>query len=503
MPLDHGDPAGNRIPIAVIRQKATDPSRRLGSLVLNPGGPGASGVDFVRSAGPFLLTDEVRSRFDLVSFDPRGISRSRPLRCFESADQWEPAFSPFEFPITEAETEEWIAGERYMLQACDQRAGAILNHMATADVARDMDLLRQALGDARLNYVGYSYGSYLGVTYANLFPDRFRTLVVDGVVDPVAWATGTAGSAATTPFSTRGRSDAGSQATLEEFFRLCDSSGPASCAFAPGSSSRYAALVERLKASPIQITNPFTGQVFDYSYSILISDSVGAMYNSFIWPFFASFLSFLETNADPAGTGAALATLHQQMGVGDPVFSRYENRIEGLPGVACPDTDNPIGYGAWTPAAETAEQKFGYFGRLWTWRSSLCAEWRGRDAARYVGPFTARTAAPVLVVGNWFDPATRYEGAKTVAKLLPNSRLLTVRAWGHTSGGLSSCANQVVTRYLVDQALPPNGTVCPQDFKPFAPFLPTAGAATAAAGSAEVARILTAINLPAGVARQG
>ena len=116
VPLDHSNPSSNRIPIALIRQRATDPSRRIGSLVLNPGGPGGSGVDFLRQAGPFILTEEVRARFDLVSFDPRGIFRSRPLRCFESPAQWEPYFTPFAFPITPAETQEWIEADRYVLR---------------------------------------------------------------------------------------------------------------------------------------------------------------------------------------------------------------------------------------------------------------------------------------------------------------------------------------------------------------------------------------------------
>ena len=185
MPLDHDRPRTQKISIASIRQPAADPSQRLGSIVLNPGGPGGSGVDFVRGAGPFLFTEEVRAKFDLVGFDPRGIIRSEPLRCFRNERQWEPYFTPFAFPTTPEEIEAWIAADRYLLRACDRRAGRIIDHMATADVARYMDLLRQALGEHQLNYVGYSYGSYLGVTYANLFPDRFRSLVVDGVLDPV------------------------------------------------------------------------------------------------------------------------------------------------------------------------------------------------------------------------------------------------------------------------------------------------------------------------------
>ena len=292
-------------------------------------GPGSTSCG---QAGPFILTEEVRARFDLVSFDPRGIFRSRPLRCFESPAQWEPYFTPFAFPITPAETQERIAADRYLLRACDQRAGAIINHMATADVARDMDLLRAALGDARLNYVGYSYGSYLGVTYANLFPDRFRALVVDGVLDPVAWSTGAGNSARTQPFSTRLRSDAGAQATLDEFFRLCDAAGPQACAFAPRSKARYADLADRLRDDPAKLVDPFTGEVFDYNYSFLVADTLGAMYFSPDWPFLAEFLAFLDANVDPDAAGAALLAFRHQLGVTDPTFDRYQNQIEGGPG---------------------------------------------------------------------------------------------------------------------------------------------------------------------------
>ena len=245
MPLDHARPRGAAISIAVIRLPATDPTRRIGSLFLNPGGPGGSGVDFTLFAGPFLYTEEVRARFDLVGFDPRGIMRSTALRCFGTPRQWAPYFTRFAFPITPEEEAIWIASDRYLVQACDQRGGRIIDHMTTADVARDLDLLRQAVGDSRLTYAGYSYGSYLGVTYANLFPDKVRALVVDGVLDPIAWATGRAGEGSRIPFSTRLRSDVGAQATLNEFFRLCDANpdnprvlGPDGCTFSGNSAGR-------------------------------------------------------------------------------------------------------------------------------------------------------------------------------------------------------------------------------------------------------------------------
>ena len=210
MPLDYDGSAGGTVAVSVVRLPASDPARRIGSLFLNPGGPGGSGVEFTVFAGPFLFTPEVRARFDLVGFDPRGIARSTALRCFGSDTQWGPIFTPIAFPITSAEEEIWTSADRYLAGACAQRGGRIIDHMSTANVARDLDVLRQAVGDEKLNYAGYSYGSYLGQVYANMFPGSFRALVIDGVLDPIAWAN--VGGAI--PFATRLRSDAGAMASL-------------------------------------------------------------------------------------------------------------------------------------------------------------------------------------------------------------------------------------------------------------------------------------------------
>jgi hypothetical protein len=141
--------------------------------------------------------------------------------------------------------------------------------------------------------------------------------------------------------------------------------------------------------------------------------------------------------------------------------------LESFPGVACADSDNPHTYAAWSAAAAAAEAQFGIFGPIWTWRSSICAAWPFGDADRYTGPWNHRTSNPVLIIGNLFDPATRYQGAVLASNLLPSSRLLTVHGWGHTSLFMSQCADAVQTRYLVDLALPPVGTVCEQDRVPF------------------------------------
>lgn len=480
VPLDYNGPSNATISIAVIRLPATDQGQRIGSLFLNPGGPGGSGFDFALFAAPYLYTDEVRAKFDIVGFDPRGIARSTALRCFGTPRQWAPYFTPFAFPLTPEEEAQREAADRFVTDACAQRGGAIIDHMATANVARDMDRLRAAVGDQQLTYAGYSYGSFLGVTYANLFPDRVRALVVDGVLDPIAWTTGTGDEGETVPFTTRLRSDQGAQATLNEFFRLCDEAGAAECAFAPASADRFAALAERLKEGPVQIVDPETGEVFELNYSILIAATLSIMHDSFLWPFFAEILADVEAQVPPRQLGASLGRLLTNASfITKRAFPRYPNFIEGFPGVACSDSDNPDSYQVWSTQGAEADERFGYFGRIWTWASSICATWPGTDTDRYTGPFTTQTANPVLVVGNTFDPATRYEGAVTVAGLLPNSRLLTVHAWGHVSLFLSQCANNAVASYLLTTVPPSPGTVCEQDFVPFMDAAPQLAEQTA------------------------
>jgi pimeloyl-ACP methyl ester carboxylesterase len=485
VPLDHDEPSGAHITIAMVRLPAANPAIRQGSLFLNPGGPGGSGIDFVLGAGPFLFTQDVRDRFDLVGFDPRGILRSNPLKCFGNPKQWEPYFTPFVFPMNDEEVDIWIAADRYLDAACDQRGGAIQAHMSTANVARDMDRLRQAIGDDKLTYYGVSYGSMLGQTYANLFPNNFRALVIDGILDPIAWTTGAPGEE-DLPFSTRLRSDAGAMDTLEEFFRLCDAGGDA-CPLsdAGGAEARFAALAQALLAGPITIEDPATGEAFEYSYSFLIGDTLSAMYDSFTWPDLANFLAFLESQASPATLGAALARVRGTSSLvrSSEALSRagatysprrgfptYPNFVEGFPAVACADSDNPDTYDAWVDAGIASDAAFGYFGRLWTWVSSICAEWPAADSDRYMGPFDTATGAPVLVVGAKWDPATRYEGAQIAHDLLPNSALLTVDSWGHTSLFTSACADAAIAAYLIAVTTPAVGTTCTQDLVPWVDF---------------------------------
>ncbi|MFI7547291.1 alpha/beta fold hydrolase [Actinoplanes sp. NPDC049599] len=494
-PLDHDRPLGVQIGLALVRQPAADPARRIGSLLLNPGGPGGSGVEFARAAAR-ALPAELQARFDIVGFDPRGIHAGTPLRCFAGYEQALAVLTPLPFPDTPAEERARRVSDDRLAAACARHGGAVRDHMSSADAARDLDLLRRRLGDPQLTYLGYSYGSLLGQNYANLFPDRVRALVIDGVVDPVAWSTGHGADARATPVGTRIGSADGAGRTLGEFFRLCDAAGP-DCAFSGDASRRYAALAARLRGHPATITGPFSGETFTFTHHDLIVVTLSALYRASIWPDLAFFLDGVQRQLTPAVLGRRLATIRTGLGPAAAAPPDYPNDVEGAPGVACSDTLNPRDLPAWQRAADRAERQYGYFGRFWNWAWSACRSWpAGAGQDWHLGPWTARTAAPVLIVGNYFDPATRYQGAQAAARLLPNSRLLSYAGWGHSAYLIAgnTCVDTAVTQYLLTGQAPAPGTVCRPATSPFTPVAPVALGSTARAA-------LSGVVLPPGARR--
>ena len=206
---------------------------------------------------------------------------------------------PFAFPLTREQEQRRIAADHYVIGACERRAGPIVEHMSTANVARDLDVLRRRAGDDALHYAGYSYGSYLGATYAALYPGKVGAVVVDAVLDPVAWSTGEGREGRFLPFSTRLRSDQGAQATLEEFFRLCDEAGPR-CAFANRAAERFAALADRLRDDPAEVVLP-DGTTDTIGYADLIGLTLGALYDPEVWTLLADGLADVERPARGAG----------------------------------------------------------------------------------------------------------------------------------------------------------------------------------------------------------
>jgi len=236
------------------------------------------------------------------------------------------------------------------------------------------------------------------------------------------------------------------------------------------------------------VIDPGTGQTITFTYNDLIGMTLGDLYQAAVWPDLASVLAYLEGQVSPAVLGEKLAAIRARFGLtpnATPTAAYYANEVEGSPGVACSDTLNPRSFAAWQQSADRNERQFGYFGRVWNWTWSSCRVWPpGAGQDRYSGPWTTRTSAPVLVVGNYFDPATRYQGAVTASHLLPNSRLLSYAGWGHAAFfiAFNACVNDNVANYLVTGRTPAPGTVCQPQGSPFDPQSAPKVVAAAATG---------------------
>lgn len=497
-PLDYDGSDRGTIKLAVVRIPAADQANKIGSLFTNPGGPSGSGVEFTLFAAPQAFSPEIRANFDIVGFDPRGVLLSTPARCFGNYKRITQNLANFAYPSNDAEIATWLETDARIQDSCAQRGNRIIDHMSTANVARDMDLLRQAVGDDQLNFVGFSYGSMIGSTYANLFPDNVRTMVLDSALDPVDWTSGYGDEGSTIPVGARLDSDVGAQEALDHLFELCDAAGPEGCPLAPDSASRFAAvhaaLVEEPFTNTIEFFDPETGEVFieefTFRASDLIGEVLGILYGGDIWPIATFIVADLEAQlAGPPpppdfriqlakdlralradqptsfaaragawqGSTAAGGTASYLPSTGVP---KYFNFLEAFPGVFCSDSDNPTDINVWKEVAAERRQ-VSYFADLWTWQSSICAGWPGVDEDRYAGPWDAVTANPVLILNNEFDPATPNSGAISLDALLGNSQLLTVDGGrGHIAFQSSECAKAAAEQYLLTTVLPPADLTC-------------------------------------------
>lgn len=461
VPMDYGRPNRATTTIALARVPATDQEHKIGTVFVNPGGPGGSGVALVLFGFGQSLEAGLDGRFDIVGFDPRGVGASDPLHCFDGEEALNDFLAPLPlFPYRSGQYGPFFDAYSQFGARCLDGSDPVAAHMSTADVARDMDLLRQAVGDEKLTYLGFSYGSYLGNTYANLFPNNVRALVIDGVLDPRLWSSGR-------------QIESDRVATEEEFgefLRLCDEAGPDCAFFVPGGSrARWEALADAIEARPIDLGD------FLYTYDFLISDAAGAMYAPEVWGGPEGAGALLDLLADAAlGDQAAAAkarglrgSLIERLTPATSSEPDYDNGFEAYYGNQCADTQYPRSFTSFKQVGRYAEAG-SRFGPYWWWYNNGCSSWPvARD--RYIGPWTARTSAPVLVVGNYFDGVTDYAGAVASSRLLKNSRLLSYAGWGHTAYGRSECATEHINAYLVDATLPPAGTVCPANPNPFVP----------------------------------
>ena len=431
VPLSYADRGGRKITLALSEIPATAPAaRRLGVLLVNPGGPGASGLQFA-AATAAGLRPSVAARYDIVGFDTRGVGSSVPaLTC-------DPTFfsrpRPDYVPASGAAERVLEDRARGYAAACERRFGWLLPHMATVDLARDMDSIRAALGQRQISYYGVSYGTYLGQVYATLFPHRIRRMVLDSVVDPVgAWY----GDNISQDYAFQGR--------IKAFFAWI-ARGDAVYhlgATEQAVSSTFSAAMKRLESHPISgPSGPLIGPD-ELTDTFLVGG-----YSDTWWPFLAAALSGYLHHSSPAG----LVTLYNAIG------KQSENEFAVYTAVECSDVNWPRSWAYWNSDTRRVYSRapFETWGNAWF--NAACAFWPVKGPAK---PLAIHGAGlpPILMLQGTLDAATPYRGALVARRLLPSARLVVVEAGGNHGQSLTdppnNCVNGYLNRYLADGSLP-------------------------------------------------
>lgn len=436
VPLDYADPDGRAIELSVLRVPAGDEDRRVGSLVVNPGGPGGSGVEYAANAEQFFGA-ELRRSFDIVGFDPRGVGRSTPLDCVTDKE-----LDTFVAADPDPDTAAELARADRLLEqfgnGCLEESGDLARHMSTAEAARDIDILRAVLGDPKLSYFGASYGTFLGATYAELFPARVGRMVLDGALDP---------SLSTLELSLVQAK--GFETALRSYVGHCVDRG--NC-FLGGSVDqgvrRIQQLFDQIERDPL----PASGRTLTIGNAVL---GVWApLYSEGNWP-------YLDTALQAAfgGDGSVL------MALSDAYTSRgpdgyTDNSLEALYAVNCLDNDDAIPSSEVEQYIPRFEKASPTFGRIFAYSLSSCAQWP-IEGGRVVEEIDAAGAAPILVVGTTRDPATPLEWAVALAEQLESGILVRRDGDGHT-GYLAGneCVDSTVESYLVSGKVPSGKVDC-------------------------------------------
>jgi len=468
LPLDYDKPTGTKVSVAVARRMAADPAHRIGSLFINPGGPGGSATRMVNNT-PKWLSKSILDRFDIVGFDPRGIAKSQQVRCFKTPAAQQKGLGALSLVFPEGAKEEkaYIASARTVGAACASTGRPLTASVSTAEVARDMDVLRRAVGDDKLSYLGFSYGTALGQYYANMFPDRMRAIVVDGVINPVSWV---GDPKKPSEQDSRLESADGAYEAFMEIMIRCQHSEQ--CVLGKHAKRTFAAVVAKTKKSPVSIVRA-DGTTDAITYASMIGELMGYLY-------------------EPKGFTDAV-DLIQRVVKGKPVKAvpkpapatgPYDNGLEAGLAVTCSDGVHPKDAGEFSKLMVATEKRAPYFGKVWGWQTAVCASktWKAQDKLRYMGPFNRKTAAPVMFVGDYWDPATNFNDAVSSAKL-NNGYLIRSDSWGHTAYGTSKCVTDGVDNYLLTLTKP-GAAICVGDVQPFAPVAPTARTERADGGAA-------------------
>ncbi|WP_432509340.1 alpha/beta hydrolase [Kineococcus auxinigenes] len=438
VPVDYADPYGATASLAVVRLRTGATGQdRLGSLVLNPGGPGASGVEYARAAEN-VLTEDVRAHFDVVGFDPRGVGGSDPLQCLDD-DEVDEFLAADPTPDEPAEVQRLLELTAQLGRGC-AASGELAAHVDTRTAAKDLDVLRAALGDEKLTYLGKSYGTYLGALYAEQFPQRVGRFVLDGAIDPSL---------------SRGEVNAGQAAGFEVALRSyvqdcldgddCPLSGGVDAAL-----GRVRALLARLDEQPLP-----TSSGRELTQGLAYYALAYPLYAPSLWP---RLTQALTEAFDGDGTAMlALADAYASRRDGGGYANNSTTVIHAVNCLDRADEETVPEVRASVPEFEAASPTFGAF---LAWGGLSCSEWPIPAVGEPV-PVDAAGAAPILVVGTTRDPATPYAWAQGLAAQLDSGRLLTLDGDGHTAYRTgSACVDEAVDAYLLAGRLPEEGARC-------------------------------------------
>lgn len=438
VPIDPAATDGPTTELALARVPASGSSEeRIGALLFNPGGPGGSGIEALAGLTA-TLPPVLNERFDLVSWDPRGVAASSPVRCLEDARkdaQLEGDLSP----DTPEELDRAFADQQELREGCESINPELIDHMSTADVAADLDLIREALDEEKLNYVGFSYGTAIGATYATLFPDRVRAMVLDGAVSPSADA------------ATENLEQAkGFETTYLKFVAACDADPQ--CALTGGAAAKVESTRNRLDAAPISVetssgTRELSRDLFDLGLAT-------ALYDTSLWGITAQAVADL----DQGGGEVILALVDAQLGR-EPEGT-WDNSVDSRSMVNCLDDPTRPTREEAVQMGQQVAQQVPTFGDAFVTSGLSCVEWP-LPANPTPAP-TGAGAPPILVIGTIGDPATPYPWAQEMAAALQGAVLLTYEGSGHTAfTRAGSCIDDAVVAYLVDLEVPVPGTTCP------------------------------------------
>jgi pimeloyl-ACP methyl ester carboxylesterase len=439
VPLDWSDPSSGSVELALIRHYAT--GKRLGSLLVNPGGPGGSGVDFIRDSLSYAVDKKLQEHYDIIGFDPRGVGASTAVKCYGAAKM-----DQYLFGITPGVrgSDQWIQAATTeatgFADACKQNTGPLLGQVGTTSAARDLDILRAVLGDAKLNYLGYSYGTLLGATYAGMYPKRVGRMVLDGALDP-----------ASTSFEVNVGQSEGFEQELRAYLTDClQRSGCPFTGSVDGALSTISNLLASLDASPIRNSD---GR--ELGADTMVTAIIYPLYDSNAW-------SALDQLFESVMHGSAKTAFILADGYYDRNSNGTysDNSTEAFTAVNCLDYASDADPATMRAQAAQLTKDAPVIGPYMSYGDIGCAVWPYKPT-RTPAPIHAAGAPPILVVGTTGDPATPYHWAVNLSKELDSGHLLTYHGHGHTAYNKSnSCVNDTVDGFLVDGTVPKTDPEC-------------------------------------------